>query len=329
MTKANKGSGSDITRREATRLIGAGAVGLFLRTRASLAQTKTESSTMLMRPIPSSGEKLPVIGLGTWRTFDVDLTTDNRRELEEVLSLLVKLGGRVIDSSPMYGRAEEVIGDLTATLGIRDKLPAANPPGGGLFLATKVWTRGKENGIKSMERSMSRLRTKRIDLMQVHNLVDVDTHLATLREWKEDGRIRYIGITHYESGAFAELEKIMRSEKLDFVQINYSIMEHEAEDRILPLAQERGIALVVNRPFGGGDLFDRVRSKSLPEWSAEFDCHSWAQFFLKWIVATPSVTCAITATGKARHLEDNMQAGIGRLPDAKMRQRMLEVASSL
>ena len=329
MTKANKGSGSDITRRKATRLIGAGAAGLLVPIRASLAQTKTESSTMLMRPIPSSGEKLPVIGLGTWRTFDVDLTTDNRRELEEVLSLLVKLGGRVIDSSPMYGRAEEVIGDLTATLGIRDKLPAANPPGGGLFLATKVWTRGKENGIKSMERSMSRLRTKRIDLMQVHNLVDVDTHLATLREWKEDGRIRYIGITHYESGAFAEVEKIMRSEKLDFVQINYSIMEHEAEDRILPLAQERGIALVVNRPFGGGDLFDRVRSKSLPEWAAEFDCHSWAQFFLKWIVANPSVTCAIPATGKTRHLEDNMQAGIGRLPDAKMRQRMLEVASSL
>ena len=329
MTKANKGSGSDITRREATRLIGAGAAGLLVPIRASLAQTKTESSTMLMRPIPSSGEKLPVIGLGTWRTFDVDLTTDNRRELEEVLSLLVKLGGRVIDSSPMYGRAEEVIGDLTATLGIRDKLPAASPPGGGLFLATKVWTRGKENGIKSMERSMSRLRTKRIDLMQVHNLVDVDTHLATLREWKEDGRIRYIGITHYESGAFAEVEKIMRSEKLDFVQINYSVVEHEAEGRILPLAQERGIAVVVNRPFGGGDLFDRVRSKSLPGWAAEFDCRSWAQFFLKWIVANPAVTCAIPATGKTRHLEDNMQAGIGRLPDAKMRQRMLEVASSL
>jgi diketogulonate reductase-like aldo/keto reductase len=231
----------------------------------------------------------------------------------------MKLGGRVIDTSPMYGRAEEVIGDLTATLGIQDKP----------FLATKVWTRGQENGIRSMERSMVRLRTKQIDLMQVHNLVDVQTHLATLRQWKEQGRIRYIGITHYESGAFAEVEKIMRSEKLDFVQINYSIMEREAEERVLPLAQERGIAVIVNRPFGGGDLFNRVRSKSVPEWSAEFDCKSWAQFFLKWIVANPAVTCAIPATDKPRHLEDNMQAGIGRLPDASTRQRMVESLRSL
>lgn len=309
----------NLTRREAARLIGASAAGLLLPVRASWAQTKGESSTMLTRPIPSSGEKLPVIGLGTWRTFDVDLTSDNRRQLGDVLSLFMKLGGRVIDTSPMYGRAEDVIGDLTTALGIRDKL----------FLATKVWTRGKENGIRSMERSMVRLRTKQLDLMQVHNLVDVQTHLATLRQWKEQGRIRYIGITHYEAGAFAEMEKIMRSEKLDFVQINYSIMEREAEERILPLAQERGIAMIVNRPFGGGDLFNRVRSKSLPEWSAEFDCRSWAQFFLKWIIANPAVTCAIPATDKARHLEDNMQAGIGRLPDPSMRQRMVESVGSL
>jgi len=314
MDKAN-----EITRRHATKLIGASAAGLLLPVRASRAQTKSESSAMLMRPIPSSGEKLPVIGLGTWRTFDVDLTSDNRRQLGDVLSLFMKLGGRVIDTSPMYGRAEDVIGDLTTALGIRDKL----------FLATKVWTRGKENGIRSMERSMVRLRTKQLDLMQVHNLVDVQTHLATLRQWKEQGRIRYIGITHYEAGAFAEMEKIMRSEKLDFVQINYSIMEREAEERILPLAQERGIAMIVNRPFGGGDLFNRVRSKSLPEWSAEFDCRSWAQFFLKWIIANPAVTCAIPATDKARHLEDNMQAGIGRLPDPSMRQRMVESVGSL
>jgi diketogulonate reductase-like aldo/keto reductase len=309
----------NFTRREATRLIGASAAGLLLPVRASHAQTKTESSTMLVRPIPSSGEKLPVIGLGTWRTFDVDLNSDSRRQLGNVLSLFMKLGGRVIDTSPMYGRAEDVIGDLTATLGIRDKP----------FLATKVWTRGQENGIRSMERSMVRLRTKQIDLMQVHNLVDVQTHLATLREWKEQGRIRYIGITHYESGAFGEVEKIMRSEKLDFVQINYSIMEREAEERVLRLAQERGIAVIVNRPFGGGDLFDHVRSKSLPEWSAEFDCRSWAQFFLKWIVANLAVTCAIPATDKARHLEDNVQGGIGRLPDEKMRQRMVESLRSL
>jgi aryl-alcohol dehydrogenase-like predicted oxidoreductase len=308
-----------VTRREAAKLIGVSAAGLLLPVRASRAQATSESSTMLTRAIPSSGEKVPVIGLGTWRTFDVDLTSDNRRQLGDVLSLFMKLSGRVIDTSPMYGRAEEVIGELRGALGIREKP----------FLATKVWTRGQENGIRSMERSMVRLRTKQIDLMQVHNLVDVDTHLATLRQWKEQGRIRYIGITHYESGAFDEVEKIMRSEKLDFVQINYSIMEREAEERVLPLAQERGIAVIVNRPFGGGDLFNRVRSKSLPEWSTEFDCRSWAQFFLKWIIANPAVTCAIPATGKARHLEDNMQGGIGRLPDAKMRQRMVEVAFSL
>jgi aryl-alcohol dehydrogenase-like predicted oxidoreductase len=310
---------NQITRRHATKLIGASAAGLLLPIGASRAQTKTESSTMLMRAIPSSGEKLPVIGLGTWRTFDVDLTSDNRRQLGDVLSLFMKLGGRVIDTSPMYGRSEEVIGDLKATLGIRDRL----------FLATKVWTRGNENGIRSMERSMVRLRTKQIDLMQVHNLVDVDIHLATLRQWKQQGRIRYIGITHYESGAFDAVEKIMRGERLDFIQINYSIMEREAEERVLPLAQERGVAVLVNRPFGGGDLFSHVRSKTLPEWSAEFDCRSWAQFFLKWIIANPAVTCAIPATDKPRHLEDNMQGGIGRLPDARMRQRMVESVGSL
>jgi len=274
---------------------------------------------MLRRTIASSGEELPVIGLGTWRTFDVDLTTDNRGQLEEVLSFFVKLGGRVIDSSPMYGRAEAVLGDLTASLGIRDKL----------FLATKVWTHGKEKGIKSMKRSMALLRTKRIDLMQVHNLLDVHTHLTTLREWKELGRIRYLGITHYDVSAFGEVDKILRSDKLDFLQINYSLMEREAEQRILPLAQERRIAVIVNRPFGAGDLFDKVRSKPLPDWAAEFDCRSWAQFFLKWIVAHPAVTCAIPATAKPRHLEDNIQGGVGRLPDPNMRRRMVELVSSL
>jgi diketogulonate reductase-like aldo/keto reductase len=304
-----------MTRREATKLIGATSAGFLV----PIGSGRAESSAMMTRAIPSTGEKLPVIGLGTWRTFDVDLTSDTRRELGDVLSLFVKLGGRVIDTSPMYGRAEDVIGELTSALGIRDKL----------FLATKIWTRGRENGIKSMERSMALLRVKQIDLMQVHNLVDVHTHLATLREWKEQGRIRYLGITHYESGAFDEVEKIVRSEKLDFLQINYSLMEREAEKTILPLAQERGIAVIVNRPFGGGDLFDRVRSKPLPVWAAEFDCQSWAQFFLKWIITNPAVTCAIPATGKARHVQDNIQAGIGRLPEARMRQQMVESVASL
>ena len=308
-----------MTRRDAARVIGGTAAGLLLPIESALAQAKADSSAMLTRAIPSSGEKLPVIGLGTWQAFDVDLTSDNRRQLGDVLSLFVKLGGRVIDTSPMYGRAEDVIGELTAALGIREKV----------FLATKVWTRGREDGIKSMERSMQLLRAKRIDLMQVHNLVDVQTQLATLREWKAQGRICYLGITHYEAGAFADVEKIMRSEKLDFLQINYSLMEREAEERLLPLAQERGIAVIVNRPFGGGDLFSRTRSKPLPDWAAELDCHSWGQFFLKWIVANPAVTCAIPATDKPRHLEDNMSGGIGRLPDAKTRQRMVELVSSL
>ena len=306
-----------VTRREAAKVIGGTAAGLFLPITPRAANES--SSAMLTRAIPSSGEKLPVIGLGTWQAFDVDLTADNRRQLEEVLSLFVKFGGRVIDSSPMYGRAEAVMGDLTATLGIRDKL----------FLATKVWTHGKESGIKSMERSMALLRTKRIDLMQVHNLVDVHTHLATLREWREQGRIRYVGITHYEAGAFGEMEKLMRSEKLDFVQINYSLMEPQAEQSLLPLARERGIAVLANRPFGAGDLFDKVRSKPLPDWASEFDCRSWAQFFLKWIVAHSAITCAIPATNKPRHLEDNMQGGTGRLPDPKTRRRMVEFVSSL
>jgi len=313
-----------MTRREVAKVIGGTTAALIFP-----IKTKGESSAMLTRTIPSSGEKLPVIGLGTWRAFDVDLSADVRRQLEDVLLLFVKLGGRVIDSSPMYGRAEEVIGDLTSAPGIRENLATASPSDGGLFLATKVWTKGKQSGIQSMERSMSLLRTNRIDLMQVHNLVDVNTQLATLREWKQQGRIRYTGITHYESGALSEIEKLMRSQKFDFLQINYSLMEPEAEERILPLAQERGVAVIANRPLGSGDLFGKVRSKPLPDWAAEFDCRSWAQFFLKWVVANPAITCAIPATDKPRHLEDNMQSGIGRLPDAKLRRRMAELVSSL
>jgi diketogulonate reductase-like aldo/keto reductase len=308
-----------ISRRNAVRLIGTSAAGLLLPVNASRAQSEVESSTMLMRPIPSSGEKLPVIGLGTWQTFDVGASEAERKPLEDVLRAFVKLGGRVVDSSPMYGRAEEVIGDLVAKIGLRNSL----------FLATKVWTRGKEAGIQSMERSCTRLRTKKIDLMQVHNLVDVATQLATMRQWKEQGRIRYIGVTHYEESAFAEVARILSSEKLDFVQINYSIVEREAEEKILPLAQQHGVAVIANRPFGGGDLFSRVRDKPLPDFASEIDCASWAQFLLKWIIANPAVTCAIPATNNVRHLEDNMRAGLGRLPDANMRTRMVDYISKL
>jgi diketogulonate reductase-like aldo/keto reductase len=274
-------------------------------------------SDLLQRAIPSSGEKLPVIGLGSWQVFDVG--PNQYGPLEEVLARFVALGSRVVDSSPMYGRAEQVIGDIAAKLRLRDSL----------FLATKVWTTGKEQGIASMERSFARFQTKRLDLMQVHNLVDAQTHLATLRSWKEQGRVRYIGITHYTSSSYPEVVKLLRTEKIDFLQINYSLGEREAEKEVLPLAQDRGVAVLANRPFGGGDLFSQVRQKPLPDWAAEFDCHSWAQFLLKWIVAHPAVTCAIPATANVRHLEDNMQAGLGRLPDAKQRQRMVDVISQL
>jgi diketogulonate reductase-like aldo/keto reductase len=306
---------NEVTRREVAKLISGTAAAVVFPVSV---RAKSESSAMLARIIPSSGEELPVIGLGTWKAFDADVSADGQSQLKDVLTLFSKFGGRLIDSSPMYGRAEDVIGRLTSALEIR----------GRLFLATKVWTHGKQSGIQSMERSAALLRTNRIDLMQVHNLVDVNTQLATLREWKQQGRIRYTGITHYEAGALSEIERLMRNQQLDFVQINYSLMEPDAERRILPLAQERGVAVIANRPLGSGDLFSKMRSKPLPDWATEFDCRSWAQFFLKWIVANPAITCAIPATDKPRHLEDNMQSGIGRLPDAKLRRRMMELVKS-
>jgi diketogulonate reductase-like aldo/keto reductase len=306
--------GDGISRRMALRLLAAACAGVFLKTTSCMAKT-----TMLTRSIPSSGEALPVVGLGTWQTFDTGASPAERQPLEEVLALFVKMGGRVIDSSPMYGRSEMVVGELAAKLGLQPLL----------FLATKVWTTGKKAGVEQMENSQRELQAKRIDLMQVHNLVDVDTHLATLRDWKQQGRIRYLGITHYTSSAYADVARLLRQEKLDFVQINYSLQEREAEASILPLAAERGVAVIANRPFGGGRLFGQVRGRELPAWAAEFDCRSWAQFFLKWVIAHPCVTCAIPATSNARHLEDNMQAGTGRLPDAKQRQRMTETIAGL
>src|SRR2546423_3136001 len=288
-----------MSRREATRLVVRSAAGLLLVGNAlSAEQSKMD---LLQRAIPSSGEKLPVLGLGSWQFFDVGPSEAERKPLGEVLARFVALGGRVVDSSPMYGRAEQVIGDIAAKLGLQSSL----------FLATKVWTTGKEQGSASMERSLARLQTKRLDLMQVHNLVDARTHLATLRSWKEQGRIRYLGITHFNPSSYPEVASLLRSEKLDFLQINYSLGEREAEQELLPLARDRGVAVLANRPFGGGDLFSKVRQKPLPDWAAEFNCQSWAQFLLKWIVSHPAVTCAIPATGNVHHLEDNMRAAVG------------------
>ena len=273
----------------------------------------------LQRPIPRSGELLPTVGLGTYRTFDVGASSAERAPLAEVLRLFVQAGGTVVDSSPMYGRAESVVGDLAAELGITQSL----------FLATKVWTTGRESGVSQMQDSFRLLRTDRIDLMQVHNLLDLDTHVRTLREWKASGKIRYLGITHYHEGAYGELERLLRSGDYDFVQLNYSIRERAAEATILPLAAERGVAVIVNRPFAQGDLFARVRDVPLPPWAADFDCATWAQFFLKYVLANPAVTCVIPATSKPKHLVDNMAAGTGRLPDEAMRRRMVQLVESL
>jgi len=308
---------SRLTRRGAVRMIGCAAATALVPWPMKAAEK--DSTSILLRSIPSTGERIPVVGLGTWQVFDVGDSPNERVPLKEVLTRFVQLGGKVIDSSPMYGQAESVIGELTSELHLREKL----------FFATKVWTTGKQAGIESMERSFARLRVKRLDLMQVHNLVDVDTQLATIRAWKDEGRIRYLGITHYVDSAFPEVEKILRREKLDFLQINYSIIDRKADERILPLARERGVATLINRPFASGDLFSRLRNKPLPDWAGEFDCKSWAQFLLKWILGNAAVTCAIPATGNVRHLEDNMAAGLGRLPDEKTRQRMAEYVASI
>jgi diketogulonate reductase-like aldo/keto reductase len=274
---------------------------------------------MPTRPIPATGEALPVVGVGTWQTFDVGASAHDRKPLEEVLAGLVAAGGKVVDSSPMYGRSEGVVGEISRKLRLRPSL----------FLATKVWTTGRDNGIAQMEQSLRELRTDRIDLMQVHNLVDVRTHLATLSDWKSRGRIRYAGITHYTAGAYSEIERLLRQERLDFLQVNYSVLEPEAGERLLPLAAERGVAVVANRPFGGGEALRRSAGRAVPDWAGELDSRSWAQLFLKWILGNSAVTCAIPGTGKLRHLEDNVRAAAGPLPDARQRRRIAEAVAGL
>jgi diketogulonate reductase-like aldo/keto reductase len=256
---------------------------------------------MLTRTIPSSGEALPVIGLGTYKGFDVGSSGKDRAALKKVFPTLFSRGGSVIDSSPMYGRAEEVVGDLLAAQGSRQCS----------FVATKVWTEGRSTGIDQMNRSMKLLQCQRIDLMQIHNLVDWRTHLATLRAWKAEARIRYLGITHYTSSAYGELEKIMRAESLDFVQLNYSLDDREAERRLLSLAAERGIAVLVNLPFGQGRLLKSVRGKPVPQWLREAGCETWSQVLLKFTLAHKAVTCVIPGTGNADHMAENCRAGDG------------------
>lgn len=268
------------------------------------------SEPILFRPIPSTGEQLPAVGLGSWQTFDV---TDIA-PVTPVLQRFLELGGRVIDSSPMYGKSEAAIGKMLATIAPKQRR----------FLATKVWTEGKQDGITQMKRSITRLGSpETLDLMQIHNLVDWKTHLATLRAWKEAGTIRYIGITHYAHSAFDDIEKILKTEKLDFVQLPYSVTDRGVEKRLLPLAADKGVAVLVMQPFSSGDLFTQVKGKALPAVAGELGCTSWGQLFLKFLLGHPAVTCPIPATSKVKHVEDNLGALRGPVPTEAQRKAIL------
>ena len=304
---------TDPLRRDFLR-IGACALGVILIPPDSSAAADT-----LARPIPSTGESIPAVGLGTWQVFDVAADAAELAQARETLQTFVNLGGRVVDSSPMYGSSESVTGRLAAELGMQGKL----------FLATKVWTSGRQAGQRQMEDSMRKLRVERLDLMQVHNLVDVRTHLATLRAWKKTGRVRYLGVTHYHAGAHADLEKIIRPGDIDFVQVNYSLAEPEAGQRLLAAAADSRTAVIVNRPFAEGAMFRHVRDKPLPEWARAIGCASWAQYFLKWILAHPAVTCAIPGTRNPKHVADNLGAAKGLLPDEATRRKMASYFDSL
>ena len=293
-------------------LAAASAAGLILGAPAHAAD-RTPSPALRTRPIPATGEALPVIGCGTYVGFDVAPGSAEYQRLPGVLQALFGAGGAVIDSSPMYGRAETVTGELLAAAGSHGKA----------FLATKVWTHGRAEGIRQMEESLRRLRVERLDLMQIHNLLDWQTHLATLRDWKAAGRVRYLGVTHYTAGAYDALEAVMRAEPLDFVQINYSADEREAERRILPLAAERGMAVIINRPFGGGGLLRRLRDRPLPAWATDIGATSWAQVLLKFVLSHPAVTCAIPGTSRPEHMADNALAGTGTIPERSFWERHL------
>jgi len=304
----------DIDRRTALKLVAAATATAL----APSGLAAAEGHKMTTRQVPSSGEEISVIGLGTSDTFDVGNDGMKRAVLQGVLRNLVAAGGRVIDTSPMYGSAESVLGDLIDDLHLGPKL----------WLATKVWTRGREAGAKQIDESFARLRTKKLDLMQIHNLLDWREHVPTLRALQAEGRVRYSGITHYRADAHAELERVLGAEKFDWLQVNYSLAEREAEDRLLPFCRDRGIAVMVNRPFADGELFARVRGRPLPGWAEEIGCSSWGQFFLRFVISHPAVTCVIPATSKPQHMIDNAAAGQAPLPDGQ-RRRMAEYWQTL
>jgi len=281
----------------------------------TLSNASILNESMLKRVIPSSGEEMPVIGLGTSRVFDIERSKNELNVREKILDIFYENGGRLIDTSPMYGMSEEIIG-ITAKKYIEKNR---------FFLATKVWTEGRENGMRQIEESFQKMRTDKISLIQVHNLLDWKTQIKTLRSLKDEGRIDYIGITHYKSNAFDEMIKIMKAEKVDFAQFNYSMGEREAEQKILPFCKDNGIATLINRPFMRGRLFREAQEKKLPSWVSDYDIDSWGQFFLKYIISHDAVTNIIPATSKPKNMLDNARAGMGRMLDEKAKKRMLEV----
>ncbi len=302
------------SRRQYLRIVGAGVAAMTLP-----HSMPANAASGIVRKIPKSGEVLPVIGLGTYDAFDIGSNTSDRDAVKEVLKRFVELGGAIVDSSPMYGSAESIVGDLSTELNVNNKL----------WIATKVWTSGRESGIAQMNDSLHKMRREKIELMQVHNLQDAKTHLATLRDWKKSGKIKYLGVTHYHAGAYDMLEQAIKSGEMDFVQFNYSIVEREAEQRLLKLAADVGTAVIANRPYANGSVFSAVKGKQLPAWASEFDCTSWGPFFLKYILGHPAVTCVIPATRNPNHLIDNMGAGQGRLPDEAMRRKMAAYFAAL
>lgn len=274
---------------------------------------RKQNTTMLQRPIPSTGEILPVIGLGTWKGFDVDAQGPKRQDLLEVLGHMTEKRATFIDSSPMYGLSEYVVGELTQALDPEK-----------YFYATKVWIEGEKAGIRQMEASMERMKRRIMDLMQVHNLVDCKTQLKTLRRWKEEGKVRYIGVTHYQAQAHAALEDIISKEKIDFVQFNYSILDRHAEKSLLGTARHHGVAVIINEPLAKGSLFRKMQGKALPEWAGEYGISTWTAFFLKYILAHPAVNCVIPGTANPEHMLEILEAGEGIMPDEEGRKRMLK-----
>ena len=307
----NKGTSLNLSRGDFLKTLGGS--GVALAASGFMPEIAQAMAKLPTRRIPGSGERIPILGLGTSRVFNRAMSAEARAPLKEVIQLHFAGGGTLIDTAPGYGKAEIVVGDLLRELGATQKT----------FIATKVRTDGREEGIESLNESFKRFGKTPLDLIQVHSLRDWETQLPTLREWKAAGKIRYIGVTNSRTRDHDDVVDVISKEKMDFLQINYSILQRNADKRILPMAADKGLAVLINKPFNKAKMFRKVKGKSLPPWAADFDCKTWGQFFLKFSMSHPAVTCVLAATGKAKHMKDNLGAGMGRMPNAKERQKMI------